>query len=195
MKTHVGEIRNRNGRAWPLLGRVWQIVGLLGAGMLVQPGYADYISVGSTTARPGGKAQVPVSASASADLAGANAALVFDPGVFLAPTVSYGGLLTPSHVLSSNSPVAGQFHVVAKGFLRTVAFTGRAGTVFNLSLDVSSAVPPGTIYPIRFAPPGPGNVAASGLSNLSGNALAHVLSSGYIAITENAPVQASNVSK
>ncbi len=140
------------------------------------------VGLDTVTARPNAVAQVPVNISAATDLTGVNLRLEYDPGVFSSPSLlREGSLLEVSHVLTSYSPEAGKFNVVAYAPPGTSPFAGRSGTVFSITLQVASSAPQGS-YPITFTRTGPALLASSGLSDVGGESITHTALPGSVVI-------------
>jgi len=145
-------------------------------------GHCASVTLGTATARPNGVALVPVEISAATDLAGVNLRVAFDPDVFPSPSVlREGSLLEPSHLLSSHSPEAGIFNIVAYTPLGTPPFSAHSGTVFTLALQIAPTAPDGD-YPVEFSTSGPALLASSGLSDRNGISISHTALAGSVAV-------------
>jgi len=153
------------------------ITGILMAGSA----WPATVSVGDAAIRPGGTVDIAVAVDAGVDLGGVNLRVEYDPGVFPSASVSPGPLLDTSHILKSYSPAAGKFNVAAYAPVGAPSFTGQAGAVFTISLEVSPSAATGE-YPISFSTVGTPLLASCGLSDMSGTGMALVTDPGSVTV-------------
>lgn len=159
------------------------VTALLSAG----PCWAAQVLLGSGAGAPGGSVEIAVSAAADMDLAGINIRIEYDPAVFTSPAVIRDGtLLHTAHLMDSHSPQAGRFNVVAYAPAGAPSFAARSGKAFSVVLQIRPDAPKGA-YPITFTTAGPAFLASSGLSDMGGNRIAHLQSSGQAVVLSPMP--------
>jgi len=149
--------------------------------LLAGSAWPAVVSVGDGPVRPGGIVDIAVAVDAGVDLGGVNLRLEYDPVVFPSAGVSPGPLLDVSHVVKSHSPAAGKFNVAAYAPPGAPSFTGQAGTLFTISLQVSPSAATGE-YPISFSATGAPLLASSGLSDMTGTSIAHTAEPGSVTV-------------